>query len=150
MNNAPRGPLGILGDEDGIAPVGTALLARPNAITDADGIDFDSVEFQWTRNAEPITGATGPKYTVTEFDRGADIGLRYSYIDGQGNKETVIAKPISVPDPVTDAFHAIYHLVFGRRGDGAGMAFYAQHYRNGVPVSELVADMEDNKAKGAT
>lgn len=150
MNNAPRGPLGILGDKDGIAEPGAELLARPNAITDADGIDHSTWSFQWTRNAAPINGATGPSYTVTDFDRGADIGLRASYIDGNGNQETVIAKPVSVPDPVTDAFHAIYALVFGRRGDGPGMAFYAKHYRNGVAVSELVKDMERNKANGAT
>ena len=29
------------------------------------------------------------------------------------------------------------------------MAFYAKHYRNGVAVSELVKDMERNKANGA-
>lgn len=149
MNNAPFGPLGILGDEGGVAEVGAQLLARPNGVTDADGIDHTSWAFQWTRDGDPITGATGPLYTVTSEDMGADVGLRGSYMDRAGNHEEVEAKPVRVPDPVSDAIAALYFLIFDREPDALGRRFYVGLYRNGVKLSFLVADMERNKAAGA-
>lgn len=148
-NNPPRGPLGILGDDNGVADVGVVLTARPNAVKDDDGIDHNTWTFQWTRNRNPIAGATGPTYTVTEEDKGYRIGLRGQYLDGDGNQETVISESVTVADKVTDAIAAIYTLVMDRDEDEAGAAFYEGHFRNGVPLSVLVKDMEDNKAKGA-
>lgn len=150
LNNAPRGPLGILGDEDGIAQIGAELIARPNGITDADGIDHSTWSFQWTRNGNSITGATGPSYTVTEADTGADIGLRASYIDGDGNQETVIAKPVKVPDPFRDWLDATYWLLFGRAADLAGVRVYGNAYRNGVDGDLIYAYIKADKARGAT
>ena len=143
MNSTPRGFLVFLGDMD----LGQTLTARPNGITDADGMGPGS--FQWTRDGVVIDGATGETYTITEADQGKEIGVRLQYTDGDGNQETVVAKPKVVPDPVADAMTAIYFLVFNRAPDRAGAAFYAGHWRNGAPLSLLVKDMEDNKAKGA-
>lgn len=149
MNNAPRGPLGILGDDGGIAQIGAELVARPNAVTDADGIDHSTWSFQWTRNGNPITGATGPSYTVTEADTGADIALRGSYIDGDGNQETVIAKPVKVPDPFRDWLDATYQLLFGRDADPVGVRVYGNAYRNGVDGDLIYAYIKADKARGA-
>lgn len=150
VNNAPRGPLGILGDDGGIAQIGAELVARPNGITDADGIDHSTWAFQWTRNGNPITGATGPSYTVTEADTGADIGLRASYIDGDGNQETVIAKPVKVPDPFRDWLDATYWLLFDRGADPVGVRVYGNAYRAGVDIDQLAAFLVADRARGAT
>ena len=53
-NNKPKGLVTILGE----AYVGETLIARPNGIGDADGIDYSTATFQWLRNGEPIPGAT--------------------------------------------------------------------------------------------
>lgn len=150
MNNKPRGPLGILGDEDGVAHVGVDLLARPNAVVDADGIDHGTWAFQWTRNGNPIAGATESSYTVTEVDKGADIGLRGSYIDGDGNQETVVAKPVKVPDPFRAWLDATYQLLFQRDADPAGVRVYGNAYRAGVDIDQLSAFLVADKARGAT
>lgn len=144
VNNPPTGFLAILGDP----AVGQVLTARPNAIRDADGMGPGS--FQWTRDGIPVIGATGQTYMVTEADLGRDIGYRFSYIDGDGNQETLTCKPKHVEDPLAAALHAIYFIIFNRRGDDPGMAFYSRMYRqHGLKLSEICADMERNKERGA-
>lgn len=149
MNNAPRGPLGILGDDGGIAQIGAELVARPNAVTDADGIDHSTWSFQWTRNGEFITGATGPSYTVTEADTGADIGLTATYRDRKRKLETVEAKTVKVPDPFRDWLDATYRLLFGRDADPVGVRVYGNAHRNGVGIDQLAAFLVADKARGA-
>lgn len=127
MNNEPRGPLGILGDDGGIAQIGAELVARPNGITDADGIDHDTWQFQWTRNGLPITGATEPTYRVTQADTGADVGLTATYRDRRGKTETVKAKPVSVPDPRGDLdayWRDLYRRHKNAEPDAEGLAWW--------------------------
>lgn len=94
-NNAPVGPMGILGD----AFIGGTLLARPNAIKDDDGINFATASFQWLRDGQPITGATSQSYNVISADAGAALSVRYSYTDMLGNPEAVTSNPkIAVPN----------------------------------------------------
>lgn len=149
MNNAPRGPLGILGDDGGIAQIGAELVARPNGITDADGIDHSTWQFQWTRNGNPISGATDATYRVTQADTGADIGLRGSYIDGDDNQETVIAKPIKVPDPFRDWLDSTYQILFERDADPVGVRLYGGARRNGYSLGQIATLLEADKARGA-
>lgn len=97
-NIAPMGFLAVLGD----ALEGETLTARPNGITDADGIDSSTAKFQWLRDGEPIQGATSNTYVVGAADRGANISLQWSFIDKLGTKETIISpeKP-AVPGGTT-------------------------------------------------
>ncbi|MFP7571087.1 DUF4214 domain-containing protein [Marivita sp. S2033] len=88
-NDSPNGPLNILGE----ALVGNTLTARPNSITDPDGINYGSATFQWLRDGEPISGATAQTYDVGLADRGTQISVQYSYLDGNGTRETVTSKP---------------------------------------------------------
>ena len=88
-NSAPEGPMGILGD----ALVGETLVARPNAIVDADGINYSTAQFHWLRDGELIEGANGQSYVVTDADRGAQISVLYSYYDNGGSFEVVASKP---------------------------------------------------------
>lgn len=79
-NSTPVGPLVFLGDPN----VGNTLIARPNGIADADGINFATETFQWLRNGQPISGATDQRYTLTAADQGAGISVSYSYLDFGG------------------------------------------------------------------
>lgn len=84
-NSTPVGPLVILGD----ALIGETLIARPNGIADADGINSSTQSFQWLRDGEPISGATGQTYIVGTTDRGAQISVQWTYLDFGGARETV-------------------------------------------------------------
>lgn len=88
-NTAPEGPMGILGD----ALVGNTLTARPNAIKDADGINYSTAKFYWLRDGEPIPGAHGQTYVVTDDDRGSQISVLYTYYDNGGSFEVVASNP---------------------------------------------------------
>ena len=98
MNNKPTGWLNILGDTANAAETGTQLIARPNAVEDADGIDEDTIRYQWLRDGEAIDGATGARYCVTEEDRGTSINLLMTFTDLRGNPETVLnVDPVKIP-----------------------------------------------------
>lgn len=84
-NSAPDGLITIVGN----ARQGQVLEADVAAIEDADGIDPETVAFQWLRNGVPITGETASSYTLTAADAGRNISVRYSYIDGYGTEEAV-------------------------------------------------------------
>ncbi|MFC6640140.1 DUF4214 domain-containing protein [Sulfitobacter sp. JBTF-M27] len=88
-NNAPKGPVTILG----YAYVGETVLARPNGVADADGINYDTVRLQWLRDGKEILGATSQEYTVTLADEGTQISVRYSYTDYGGTREVVTSDP---------------------------------------------------------
>ncbi|MFP7674459.1 DUF4214 domain-containing protein [Marivita sp. S0852] len=96
-NNLPMGVLVILGD----ARVGETLTARPNGVSDADGIDYDTANFQWLRNGEAIEGATAQTYDVTEADIGTGISLQYSYTDLGGTVEILVTDPKPTVPPGT-------------------------------------------------
>ncbi len=103
-NSDPVGPLAILGD----ALVGETLIARPNSIADADGINSGSASFQWLRDGTPISGATAQTYLVGTADRGAQISVQWTYLDFGGTRETITSKPKAAvpggttPPPVTE------------------------------------------------
>ena len=88
-NTSPVGPLVILGD----ALIGEKLIARPNGVSDADGINFSTQSFQWLRDGQPIIGATNQTYFVSSNDAGARITVEYSYTDNGGTRETVVSDP---------------------------------------------------------
>ena len=97
-NSAPVGPLVILGD----ALVGETLIARPNGIADADGINYGSASFQWLRDGTPISGATAQTYLVGTADRGAQLSVQWTYLDNGGSRETITSKPeAAVPGGTT-------------------------------------------------
>ena len=99
-NSTPVGPLVILGD----ALIGETLIARPNGIADADGINSSTQAFQWLRDGEPIFGATQQTYVVSSTDVGTQISIRYSYTDNGGTQEVITSKPeptVPVTAPVS-------------------------------------------------
>lgn len=94
-NNAPKGPVTILG----LAYVGETLIAKPNSIGDADGIDFNTETFQWLRDGDPIVGATLRTYDVSPLDVGAHLSIRYSYVDFGGTLEVLTSDPEAIVPP---------------------------------------------------
>lgn len=94
-DDAPYNPLMVLGD----AIVGESLVARPNAVTDQNGIDQSTVSFQWLRDGTPIPGATQQVYAVVDADIGAQITVQYSYSDYFGTSKSLTSNPKAIVAP---------------------------------------------------
>ncbi|WP_420623822.1 choice-of-anchor R domain-containing protein [Candidatus Poriferisodalis sp.] len=73
----------------GTAQVGETLAADTSGIADEDGLDSVSYHYQWIRNDASITDATDSAYTLTDDDQGNTIKLKVSFIDDNGNSETL-------------------------------------------------------------
>ena len=77
----------------GTARVGETLTARTSGISDVDGINGDTVAYQWTASDgatdTEISGATGFSYTLVEADVGKAIKVRVSFTDLAGNEESL-------------------------------------------------------------
>jgi photosystem II stability/assembly factor-like uncharacterized protein len=90
-NVAPYGNVGITGS----AFVGQILAAYTNDIYDADGPDpIPSFNYQWLSSTDnttftDISGETSSTLLLTTDQKNTYIKLRVSYIDTQGNLETL-------------------------------------------------------------
>ena len=77
----------------GTAQVGETLAADTSGIADEDGLDSVSYHYQWIRTDggtdADITGATDSTYMLTDDDQGKTIKLKVSFIDDNGNSETL-------------------------------------------------------------
>lgn len=96
VNDAPVGSVGF----SGTARQFERLVAT-TAFTDADGVG--PLGYEWLRGGAPIPGATGSDYLLSAADVGFTIGVRVSYTDGGGTRESldfgstgVVAGPNSV------------------------------------------------------
>ena len=96
--NTPAG--GVL-TVSGTPQVGKTLEADTSGIADEDGLDGVSYHYQWLRadagtekgggdgNVVDIADATYSTYTLTDDDQGETIRLKVSFIDDEGNSETL-------------------------------------------------------------
>ncbi|MFC0035197.1 glycosyl hydrolase [Cardiobacterium valvarum] len=82
-NNA--GTVSITGE----AKVGSELTAN---ISDADGVPDTGVTYQWQRDGQPISQATGKTYTLTQDDAGHKISVRATYKDNAGHDESPLSE----------------------------------------------------------
>ena len=73
----------------GTAQVGETLAAETSGIADEDGLDSVSYHYQWMRTDTDIADATDSTYTLTDDDQGNTIKLKVSFIDDNGNSETL-------------------------------------------------------------
>ena len=73
----------------GTAQVGETLAADTSDISDEDGLDSVSYHYQWMRTDTGIADATDSTYTLTDDDQGNTIKLKVSFIDDNGNSETL-------------------------------------------------------------
>ncbi len=84
-NNRPRGRLVFLGTPE----VGETVTARPNGITDADGINRSSASFQWYRNTTLIPGATNQTYQIQAADNLKELRVKWTFSDNAGHEEVI-------------------------------------------------------------
>ena len=93
---------------NGTPEVEQTLTADTSTITDQDGLDSVSYEYQWTAGGADISGGTGSSYQLTSNEQGKNIQVRVTFTDDRGNAEsltsaatdTVAAKPV----PLTATF----------------------------------------------
>ncbi|WP_462157485.1 DUF4347 domain-containing protein [Pseudoalteromonas sp. GB56] len=88
-NNPPTGTVSI----NGSATFGSTLSAS-NDLDDPDGIG--TITYQWLRDGVPIVGAIGDIYTLGESDIGSQISVVASYVDGNGNSESVTSSSTDI------------------------------------------------------
>ena len=65
---------------------GETLTADTSAISDEDGVG--TINYQWYRDGELITGEASSELTLTQADVGSAISADISYVDGSGATET--------------------------------------------------------------
>ena len=82
VNDPPSGLVTI----SGVARLEQPLSVSQN-LADADGLGV--LSYAWLRNGAAISGANATSYTLAQADIGAAIGVRVSYVDGQGTAEAV-------------------------------------------------------------
>ena len=73
----------------GTAQVGRTLTVDTSAIADPNGLDNARFAYQWTAAGRDIAGAGGASLTLTRDEQGKPIGVRVSFTDDAGNRESL-------------------------------------------------------------
>ena len=73
----------------GTAQVGETLTANTSGVDDADGLGNVQYEYQWLADDSDIAGATNATYTLAAADEGKVIKVRVSFVDDEGNDESL-------------------------------------------------------------
>ncbi|MDO6482733.1 calcium-binding protein [Shimia thalassica] len=79
---------------EGAAAVGFDLRADTSLISDLDGVGTFS--FQWLRDGQEISGATGQSYVPVLEDLDSGLSVRVQYTDGHGSRETLTSSAQTV------------------------------------------------------
>ena len=115
---APNSPATGAPTITGTAQVGETLTADMTSIADADGLDDVTFSYRWLSDGSEITGATAATYTLADSDEGKAIRVRVSFVDDEGNDETLTsaataavaaAEPSEPPDKPTGLEATAYH-----------------------------------------
>ena len=72
----------------GTPQVNETLSAAITGITDGNGLDHVSYEYQWSAGGSDIDGATGSSFTLTSSQEGQTIQVQVSFTDDDGFSET--------------------------------------------------------------
>ena len=73
----------------GTAQVGRTLTVDTSAIADPNGLDNARFAYQWTAAGRDIAGAGAAGLTLTRDEQGKPIGVRVSFTDDAGNRESL-------------------------------------------------------------
>ena len=123
----------------GTRKVGSTLTAAPGTWTPGT-----TLKYQWYRSGVPITGATGPKYTLTAADRGKIMRLRVSGIKAgyatlikDSPTTAVIATGTLVAGTpwISGTPRYGYTLTANPRTWTSGTTLRYQWYRSGAPIA---------------
>ncbi len=111
----------------GTPQVEQTLTADTSGISDEDGLDNVSYDYQWLAGGAAISAATGSSYTLTANEQGDTIQVRVDFTDDAGNSESltsvatdaVAAKPVpltatfsNVPDSHSGSGEFTFDLTF--------------------------------------
>ena len=93
---------------NGTPEVEQTLTADTSGITDQDGLDNVSWQYQWLAGATDISGATGSSYQLTSDEQGKTIQVKATFTDDRGNSESLTSEATDVvaakPVPLTASF----------------------------------------------
>ena len=81
---------------DGIPEAGQTLSANTTVISDVDGLEEATFQYQWIADDVDIVGATGSTYTLTSEHLGQAIRVRVTFTDDGDNEETLTSEPTVV------------------------------------------------------
>ncbi|MCR9126912.1 MAG: DUF4214 domain-containing protein [Rhodobacteraceae bacterium] len=97
-NHTPIGSVGVSGEriEDAV------LTADISTLTDYDTFRPEDVTYQWLRDGDPVSGATGTSYTLGQADVGARVTVQARYTDLFRTEETVESSPGQVVRNIND------------------------------------------------
>ena len=73
----------------GTPQVDETLTAGTSAISDEDGLDNVSYQYQWLRDDADIAGQTNSTYELVSADEGKTIKVRVTFTDDAGNVESL-------------------------------------------------------------
>ena len=73
----------------GTAQVSQTLTASTSDISDSDGLDNVSYDYQWLADDSEIDGATSSTYTIQASDNGKVIKVQVTFTDDADNEETL-------------------------------------------------------------
>ena len=79
----------------GTAQVGQTLAAITTGISDADGLDYVTYQYQWLADDTVIAGATSSTYTIQSSDNGKFIKVRVTFNDDLGFEESLTSNGTS-------------------------------------------------------
>ena len=85
----------------GTAQVGETLTADTSGISDEDGLDNATFNYQWLADDSDISGAAGSTYTLTDADEGKTVKVRVSFTDDAGNEETLTSAATDAVEAAT-------------------------------------------------
>ncbi len=92
----------------GTPQVDETLTASVSSISDADGLDNASYEYQWIRGSTDIQDATDSSYTLVSVDAGETITVRVAFSDDEGHEESLTSAATDAvapaPEPLTATF----------------------------------------------
>ena len=76
----------------GTPRVGETLTASTSGISDSDGLDNVSFEYQWMAGGADIEAATGSSYELTDSEQGQTIQVRVTFTDDRDNQESLTSE----------------------------------------------------------
>ena len=141
--------------------VGETLTADTSGIADLNGLT-GTFAYQWRHgngdSSTPIAGATGSSYALTESDKGRSIRIEVSFVDSDGNQETLFSDSTQPIDAVNHTATGVV-LIDGVLETGKTLRAVTTGIadRNGVPDASFFryqwfrgTDAGETEINGAT
>ena len=95
----------------GTAELGETLSALTSGITDEDGLEDATFDYQWITSDggtdTDISGATSSTYALTVSEMDKNVKVRVSFTDDGGYSETLTSAPVSVSGPFAAQFLSV-------------------------------------------